>query len=31
LGFVADQNGVLLLALVEAHDGIGDLAHRSPR
>src|SRR6202035_5081812 len=28
LSFVADQNGVLLLGLVETHDGIGDLAHK---
>ena len=28
LGFVADENGVLLLALVETHDGFGDLAHQ---
>jgi hypothetical protein len=28
LGFVADENRVLLLALIEAHDGLGDLAHQ---
>ena len=28
LGFVADENGVLLFALVETHDGVGDLAHQ---
>ena len=28
LGFVADENRVLLLALIEAHDGVGDLAHQ---
>ena len=28
LGFVADENGMLLFALVETHDGIGDLAHQ---
>src|SRR5712692_5609093 len=28
LGFVADENRVLLLALVEAHDGFGDLAYQ---
>src|SRR2546426_8501666 len=28
LSFVADENGVLLLALIETHDGIGDLAHQ---
>ena len=24
--FVADENGMLLLALIQAHDGVGDLA-----
>ena len=28
LGFVADEHGVLLFALVEIHDGGGDLAHQ---
>src|SRR5438128_11099172 len=28
LGLVADENGMLLFALVEAHDGFGDLAHQ---
>ena len=28
LSFVADENGVLLFALVETHDGGGDLAHQ---
>ena len=28
VGFVADQNGMLLLALVQTHDGFGDLAHQ---
>src|SRR5262249_29222098 len=28
VGFIADQNGVLLLALVQTHDGFGDLAHQ---
>ena len=28
LGFVADENGMLLLALIETHDGFGDLAHQ---
>ncbi len=28
VGFIADQNGMLLLALVQTHDGIGDLAHQ---
>src|SRR5438445_3190020 len=28
LGFVADENGMLLLTLIEAHDGLGDLAHQ---
>ena len=28
LRFVADENGMLLLALVQAHDGLGDLAHQ---
>ncbi len=28
LGFVADQNGVLLLGLVETYDGVCDLAHQ---
>ena len=28
LGLVADENGMLLLALVETHDGVGDLAHQ---
>ena len=31
LSFIADENGMLLLALVEMHDGFRDLAHRSPR
>jgi hypothetical protein len=26
--FVADENRVLLLALVQAHDGVGDLPHQ---
>src|SRR5580704_1182276 len=28
MGFIADQNGMLLLALVQAHDGIGNLAYQ---
>ena len=28
LGFVTDENGMLLLAPIEAHDGAGDLAHK---
>ena len=28
MGFIADQNGMLLFALIETHDGIGDLAHQ---
>lgn len=28
LGFVADEQGVLLLAAVETHQGLGDLAHQ---
>ena len=28
LGLVADENRVLLLALIETHDGFGDLAHQ---
>ena len=28
LGLVTDENGVLLLALIEAHDGVGDLARQ---
>ena len=28
LRFVADENGVLFFALVEIHDGGGDLAHQ---
>src|ERR1035437_1698129 len=28
LGFVTDENGMLLLAPLEAHDGAGDLAHK---
>src|SRR6516164_8469182 len=28
LGFVTDENGMLLLALIETHDGAGDLAHQ---
>lgn len=28
LGFIIDENRVLLLALVETHDGFGDLAHQ---
>ena len=28
LSFVANENGVLLLGLIETHDGIGDLAHQ---
>jgi len=27
LGLVTEEDGVLLLALIEAHDGVGDLAH----
>ena len=28
LSFVADENGMLLFAQVEMHDGFGDLAHQ---
>ncbi len=28
VGFIADQNRMLLLALVQAHDGAGNLAHQ---
>ena len=28
LRFVADENGMLLLALVQSHDGLRDLAHQ---
>jgi hypothetical protein len=28
LGLIADENGVLFFALVEVHDGLGDLAHQ---
>src|SRR5580658_4593964 len=28
VGFIADQNGMLLFALVQTHDGSGDLAHQ---
>src|SRR5664279_6513872 len=28
LSFVADENGVLLLGLIEAHDGVRDLSHQ---
>jgi len=28
VGFIADQNGMLLLALVQAHDSAGNLAHQ---
>ena len=28
VGFIADQNGMLLFALVQTHDGAGDLAHQ---
>ena len=28
VSFIADQNGMLLLALVETHNGAGDLAHQ---
>jgi hypothetical protein len=28
MGFIADQNGMLLFTLVQAHDGIGNLAHQ---
>ncbi len=28
LGFVADENRMLLLTLIEVHDGLGDLAHQ---
>ena len=28
LGFIADENGMLFLSLVETHDGLRDLAHQ---
>ena len=28
LGFIADENGMLLLSLIETHNGLGDLAHQ---
>ena len=28
LGFIADEKGMLLLSLIETHDGLGDLAHQ---
>ena len=28
VGFIADQNGMLFFALVQTHDGIGNLAHQ---
>ena len=28
VGFIADQNGMLFFALVQTHDGLGDLAHQ---
>jgi type II secretory pathway predicted ATPase ExeA len=30
VGFIADQNGMLFFALVQAPHGIGDLAHQLP-